>query len=84
LLNTVQFELVPPAMRGRVFGAVRAGAWAAIPLSVPLAGLLVDAVGVSATFLAIGLSYGCVSAYGFFNPAFRELDRPAALDRTAP
>jgi Regulator of ribonuclease activity B len=25
----------------------------------------------------------CVSAYGFFNPAFRELDRPAASDRRA-
>jgi MFS family permease len=83
LLNTVQFELVPPAMRGRVFGAVRAGAWAAIPLGVLLGGVVVDAAGVSATFLGIGVCYLCVAGYGFFNVAFRELDRPAASDRGA-
>jgi predicted MFS family arabinose efflux permease len=74
LLNTVQFELVPPEMRGRVFGAVKAGAWAAIPLGVLLGGVLVDVVGVAATFLGIGLCYVAVTVYGFFNPAFRELD----------
>jgi MFS family permease len=77
LLNTVQFELVPPEMRGRVFGAVKAGAWAAIPLGVLLGGVIVDAVGVAATFLGIGLCYLVVTVYGFFNPAFRELDRGA-------
>jgi MFS family permease len=39
LLNTVQFELVPADLRGRVFGAVKAGAWAAIPLGVLLGGV---------------------------------------------
>jgi MFS family permease len=80
LLNTVQFELVPPELRGRVFGAVKAGAWAAIPLGVLLGGVIVDAVGVAATFLGIGLCYVGVTVYGFFNPAFRELDRRSAQD----
>lgn len=84
LLNTVQFELVPAELRGRVFGAVRAGAWAAIPLGVLLGGVIVDAAGVAATFLGIGICYLCVTVYGFFNPAFRELDRPAVSDRTVP
>ena len=75
LLSTVQFELVPSELRGRVFGAVKAGAWASIPLGVLLGGVLVDAAGVAATFLGIGLCYLAVTVYGFFNPAFRDLDQ---------
>ena len=58
LLFTVTAELVPTELRGRVFGAVRAGAWSAIPLGILLGGLLVETAGVSATFLGIGIAYG--------------------------
>jgi MFS family permease len=75
LLLTVEYEIVPTRLRGRVFGAGKAGAWAAIPLGVLLGGAIVEAVGVAATFLAIGVCYLAVTLYGFFNPAFRELDR---------
>jgi MFS family permease len=75
LLNTVMFELVPAELRGRVFGAVRAAAWAAIPVGALVGGLVVDAIGIAATFLTIGVCYALVTAYGFFNPAFRALDR---------
>jgi MFS family permease len=75
LLFTVQTEIVPAHLRGRVFGAVRAGAWAAIPLGVLIGGALVGTIGVAATFLAIGIGYAAVVGYGFFNPAFREMDR---------
>jgi MFS family permease len=75
LMNTAQFELVPPELRGRVFGAIKAGAWASIPLGVLLGGVIVDAVGVAATFFGIGVCYLIVTLYGFVNPAFRELDR---------
>jgi MFS family permease len=75
LINTVLFELVPPGLRGRVFGAFKAGAWASIPLGVLLGGVIVGAIGVAATFLGIGLCYLVVTCYGFFNPAFRAMDR---------
>lgn len=75
LLGTLQFELVPAELRGRVFGAVTAGAWAAIPAGVLLGGLAVDAIGVSATFAVIGACYVSVTLFGFLNPAFREMDR---------
>jgi MFS family permease len=79
LLATVGFELVPKELRGRVFGAITAGAWASIPAGVLLGGLIVEAVGVGPTFLAIGVCYLAVSAFGFVNPAFREFGRaPAA------
>jgi MFS family permease len=84
LLNTAMFELVPAELRGRVFGAVRAGCWAAIPLGALVGGIVVDAIGVAATFLAIGVCYGLVTAYGFFNPAFRALDRSPDADAATP
>jgi MFS family permease len=75
LLLTVATEVVPVRLRGRVFGAMRAGAWASIPAGILLGGVVVEAVGVSATLLGIGLCYVAVTGYGFFNPAFREFDR---------
>jgi predicted MFS family arabinose efflux permease len=80
LLFTVTTELVPTQLRGRVFGAVRGGAWAAIPLGTLLGGVIVGAAGVAATFLAIGVLLALVVAYGFVNPAFREMDRRSELD----
>jgi hypothetical protein len=35
---------------------------------------VVAAIGVASTFLVIGLAYVAVTLYGFFNPAFREMD----------
>ena len=81
LLFTVMTEIVPTQLRGRVFGTVRSGAWAAIPLGVLLGGVAVAAVGVATTFLAIGVLLAAVVAYGFFNPAFRELDHSRAEAR---
>jgi predicted MFS family arabinose efflux permease len=75
LLATVTFEIVPAALRGRVLGTVRAGAWASIPAGILLGGVAVEAFGAPATFLAMGVSLLAVTVYGFFNPAFREMDR---------
>jgi MFS family permease len=77
LVFTVLTEVVPKDLRGRIFGAVRAGAWSSIPLGVLLGGIIVGTFGVAATFLAIGVLYSLVVAYGFFNPAFRAMDRAA-------
>ncbi|MBA3433688.1 MAG: MFS transporter [Actinobacteria bacterium] len=84
LLLTVSTEVVPTRLRGRVFGATRAGAWAAIPLGILLGGVVVETMGVAATLLAIGFCYLVVTGYGFFNPAFHELDpRPDDEEQTA-
>jgi predicted MFS family arabinose efflux permease len=74
LLGTLIYGIVPPNLRGRVLGAVTSGAWAAIPAGILLGGVLVDAVGVSATLYGVGACYVAVCMYGFFNPAFREMD----------
>ncbi len=75
LLFTMLTEIVPSRLRGRVFGAVRAGAWASIPLGVLVGGVLVGAIGYAATFLGIGIAYAAVVSYGFVNRAFRDMDR---------
>lgn len=75
LLFTVQTEIVPSHLRGRVFGAVRAGAWAAIPLGILLGSAAVAVAGVAVTFLAMGVLLAAVVGYGYFNPVFREMDR---------
>jgi MFS family permease len=75
LLFTMLTEIVPSRLRGRVFGAVRAGAWASIPLGVLVGGVLVGAIGHATTFLAIGIAYAAVVSFGFVNRAFRDMDR---------
>jgi predicted MFS family arabinose efflux permease len=77
VIYTVAYEKVPSELRGRVFGTMRAGAWAAIPAGVLLGGVVVQALGVVTTFLIIGLCYLAVVLYGFFNPAFRQLEKPS-------
>lgn len=75
LLFTVMTEIVPSHLRGRAFGAVRAGAWAAIPLGILIGGAVVAAIGAPATFLAMGLLLAAVVGYGFLDPTFREMDQ---------
>ena len=80
LLGTLTYEIVPANLRGRVLGAITSGVWAAIPAGILLGGLLVEAVGVSATLFAIGVCYVAVTLFGFVNPAFREMDRRPETD----
>jgi predicted MFS family arabinose efflux permease len=84
LLGTLQYALVPTELRGRVFGVVTSGAWAAIPAGVLLGGVVVQAIGVAATFLAIGVCYVSVIGYAFFNPAFRQMDEHRGSATDAP
>jgi predicted MFS family arabinose efflux permease len=74
LLFTVMTEIVPTELRGRAFGAVRGGAWAAIPLGILVGGAVVAAIGAPATFLVMGVLLAAVVGYGFLNPTFRDLD----------
>jgi predicted MFS family arabinose efflux permease len=74
LLFTVMTEIVPVELRGRAFGAVRGGAWAAIPLGILVGGAVVAAIGAPATFLVMGVLLAAVVGYGFLNPTFRDMD----------
>jgi MFS family permease len=83
VIGAVEYERVPPRLRGRVFGAVTAGAWASIPLGTILGGIAVQALGVQTTLLLIGIAYVVITGYGFFNAAFREMDDAEPVPQTA-
>jgi predicted MFS family arabinose efflux permease len=76
ILMTVEFARIPPEMRARVFGAITAGAFIAMPLGVLGGGLLIDAIGLAPSFLIFGITTLVVTASLFFNPAIHEMDRP--------
>jgi predicted MFS family arabinose efflux permease len=83
VLGAVQYERIPARLRGRVFGAVTAAAWAAIPLGTILGGVAVETLGVQATLVVIGVAYVAVTGYGFFNDAFGEMDDAEPVPQTA-
>lgn len=74
ILQTVEFERVPPHMRGRVFGLTQALAWMAMPLGVLLAGVLVEFVGLRATLLGAGIAYVLTAFTIWINRAMKEMD----------
>lgn len=57
IIDSVGYERIPADMRGRIFGAVQAGAWIAMPLGVLLGGVLVEAVGLTPLLIAMGIIY---------------------------
>lgn len=75
IISTAMYERVPPRMRGRVLGTVRSGAYVAIPAGVLVAGLLVEAIGLSGVLVAIAASYLAVTLSIFLNPAMHDLER---------
>ena len=78
IITAVLLEQVPPEMRGRVLGVVKAIAWMAVPLGVLIAGYLVDALDLRSTLLVIGVAYVFALISLSFNPAAADLERPSA------
>jgi MFS family permease len=76
ILSAVQYERVPAAMRGRVFGVVTAGAFLGMPLGVLVAGYLLEGIGIQTALLVVGGCYLLVTLLQAFNPALRGMDRP--------
>jgi MFS family permease len=75
IIDTVEYERIPPHMRGRVFGTITAGAWAAMPLSLLVAGVMTDRFGVQPMLIGIGLVYLATTAGMAVIPAMRQMDR---------
>jgi MFS family permease len=74
IIDTVIFEQVPAAMRGRVLGVIHSAAWMSIPLGVMIAGFLAETIGLRATLLAAGIAYVAVTGSIWLNPAMRDMD----------
>ncbi len=79
IIGAVQFERIPPDMRGRVFGAITAGAWIAMPLGMLLGGVFTEKFGVIPMFVGLGITYFIVTASMAFIPAMKEMNRKRTL-----
>lgn len=75
IIGAVEFERIPQDMRGRVFGAINAGAWIAMPLGMLLAGLLTERFGVVPMLIGLGILYFFTTLSMAFIPAMRQMNR---------
>jgi MFS family permease len=75
IIGAVEYERVPKNMRGRVGGAVSAGAWSAMPLGMLAGGVLTERVGVIPMLLGLGIIYVVTTLSMAFIPAMKEMNR---------
>lgn len=78
LLYTVQYERVPADLRGRVFGAISAGAMLATPLGALYSGVGVDRIGLTGALLLTGVIYFATTSSLLFNRSTRQMERQPA------
>jgi MFS family permease len=76
IIETVCQERVPLERRGRVYGMIRALAYAATPIGPMVSGFVVEAIGIRHTLTAIAVCYLAVTLAQTLSPALRGLDRP--------
>ena len=75
IIDSVALERVPQNMRGRVFGAITAGAWIAMPLGMLLGGILTDRFGTFPMLIGLGITYLITTLSMAFIPAMRKMNR---------
>lgn len=83
IISAVEYERIPVPLRGRVFGAIRAGAWVAMPLGMLLGGVLTDRLGVMPNLIGLGVVYPLVTLGMSALPALRQISMrrdPQAAD----
>lgn len=78
LIETVVQERTPSAMRARVFGALIAVAWTAMPIGMVVAGIAVDAFGIRASLAFAAIALVIVTGLTVRDRALRGLDAPTA------
>ena len=75
IIGAVKYERIPTNMRGRVFGAISAGAWSAMPLGMLVGGVLTEQLGVRTMLLGLGVIYFLTTLSMAFIPAMKEMNR---------
>jgi hypothetical protein len=75
IIGAVEFERIPPDMRGRAFGAVTAGVWIAMPLGMLLGGILTEALGTFPMLIGLAICNLVTTLSMAFIPAMKEMNR---------
>lgn len=78
ILGAVEFERIPVDMRGRVFGAITAGAWIAMPFGMLVGGYLTEIWGVFPMLLGLCAFYFATTTGMFLVPAMKSLERASS------
>jgi len=79
IIGAVVFERIPANMRGRVFGAVGAGAWLAMPLGMLLGGVLTESLGTFPMLVGLGIGYLITTLSMASIPALKQMNRRGLL-----
>jgi MFS family permease len=82
IIMTVIQERSPAEMRGRVFGAITAGAYLAMPLGMLLTGYLLDLIGLRATLILQAACYLLITFSLLFNPSLGEMNEKRVGEAT--
>ncbi|MEV4166724.1 MFS transporter [Nonomuraea dietziae] len=77
MLMALQIHVTPPELHGRVLSAAMFIASCAAPLGPPLAGVLLDRVGITPAFLALAVLTGAITVAMHLSPAIRTMRRPS-------
>ncbi len=80
IIGAVEFERIPPNMRGRVFGAITAGAWIAMPFGMLLGGILTDRLGTFVMMIGLAITFFITTLSMAFIPAMKEMNRKHQAD----
>jgi MFS family permease len=75
IIGAIEFERIPSQMRGRVFGAITAGAWLAMPLGMLLGGVLTDKLGTFIMMIGLAITFLITTLSMAFIPAMKEMNR---------
>lgn len=75
IIDAVSYERIPVGMRGRIFGAIQAGAWIAMPLGVLLGGVLTEALGLMPLLIAMGAIYLATTLSISLIPGMRGMEK---------
>jgi MFS family permease len=75
IIGAVYYERTPKNMRGRVGGAIDAGAWSAMPLGMLIGGVLTEQLGVRPMLIGLGIIYTITTLSMAFIPAMKEMNR---------
>lgn len=84
ILGAVEYERIPKNMRGRVGGAVSAGAWSAMPLGMLIGGVFTEQFGVHPMLIGLGVVYLITTLSMAFIPAMKEMNRKEPVNSLQP
>ena len=81
IIGAVEYERVPKNMRGRVGGAIGAGAWSAMPLGMLVGGVLTEQLGVHPMLLGLGVVYFITTLSMAFIPVMKQMNRQETINQ---